>query len=76
MLEDKQAWRGDTVLAVPPRGTSQRCAECSDVDAANRVQQSLFSCKRCGHSSHADINAAQNILAAGQADRCNAYSPL
>jgi len=67
--EDKQAWRGDTVLAVSPRDTSQRCAECSDADAANRVQQTLFSCKMCGQSYHAAINAARNILAAGQADK-------
>jgi len=76
MLEYKQAWRGGTVLAVFPRYTSQRCAACGYVDAANRVQQALFSCKVCGHSYHADINAARNILAAGQTDRLNAYSPL
>lgn len=76
MLAYKQAWRGGEVIAVPPRYTSQTCAVCGAVDAANRPTQALFSCRACGHTTHADINAACNILAAGQADRLNASSPL
>jgi putative transposase len=73
MLGYKQAWRGGEVSAVHPRSTSQRCAEGGHVSAKNRVQQALFSCQACGYSYHADINAAQNILALGQGERLNAY---
>jgi putative transposase len=75
LLEYKQLWRGGKVIAVNPRYTSQRCAVCGDISAKNRVQQALFSCESCGHSYHADVNAAQNILALGQGERLNACSP-
>jgi len=74
LLTYKQAWRGGEVIAVNPRYTSQRCAVCGHVSAKNRVQQVLFSCQTCGHSYHADVNAARNILALGQGERLNAYA--
>ncbi len=57
------------VLAVNPRHTSQRCAECGYVAAENRVTQAEFHCLACSHEAHADVNAAQNILRAGLALR-------
>ncbi len=75
LLTYKQAWRGGEVIAVNPRYTSQRCAVCGHVSAKHRVQQVLFSCQTCGHSYHADVNAARNILALGQGERLNACSP-
>jgi putative transposase len=75
LLTYKQVWRGGKVIPVNPRYTSQRCSACGYIAAANRVQQALFSCGACGYSYHADVNAARNILAAGQADRLNAFSP-
>jgi len=75
MLRYKQAWRGGEVMVVTPRYTSQRCAECGYVSATNRVHQALFSCQACGYSYHADVNAARNILALGQGERLNAFSP-
>jgi putative transposase len=74
LLTYKQAWRGGEVITVNPRYTSQRCAACGHVSAKNRVQQALFCCQACGHSYHADVNAAQNILALGQGERLNACS--
>ncbi|MEX0387390.1 RNA-guided endonuclease InsQ/TnpB family protein [Spiribacter onubensis] len=66
-LEYKQAWRGGMVVAVPPQYTSQQCSVCGHVEAANRPTQSRFECVACGHTAHADVNAARNILAAGHA---------
>ena len=66
-LDYKQAWRGGLVIAINPRNTSRACACCGHVAAENRMSQARFECVECGHSENADINAAQNILAAGHA---------
>lgn len=67
VLSAKAESAGRKVIAVNPRHTSQRCAECGHVAAGNRVTQAEFRCTRCGHHSHADFNAARNILRAGLA---------
>jgi putative transposase len=72
MLEYKQVWRGGEVIAVAPQYTSQKCAECGHVSPQNRVSQAVFSCVACGHTDHADVNAARNVLAAGLVERLNA----
>jgi putative transposase len=74
MLEYKQLWRGGEVIAVNPRYTSQLCPQCDYVSPKNRPQQALFSCEQCGYSYHADVVAAQNILARGHRERLNAYA--
>ena len=66
-LEYKQAWRGGMVIAIDPRNTSRTCADCGHVSAENRKTQAAFLCVHCGHVADADVNAAQNILAAGHA---------
>ena len=50
---------------VNPAYTSQRCCRCGQVDRASRRSQSAFHCTSCGYQAHADLNAAQNILACG-----------
>jgi putative transposase len=67
ILRAKAEEAGRTVIAVNPRHTSQTCNECGHVDAGNRVVQAEFRCLACGHSSHADVNAARNVLGAGLA---------
>jgi putative transposase len=67
VLSAKAESAGRTVIAVNPRHTSQRCAECGHVAAGNRVTQAEFRCRACGHQAHADVNAARNILRAGLA---------
>ncbi len=66
-LEYKQAWRGGEVLAVTPKNTSRTCPRCAHVAAENRQTQSRFACVACGCTHNADLNAAENILAAGHA---------
>jgi putative transposase len=67
VLSAKAESAGRKVIAVSPRHTSQRCAECGHVAAGNRVIQAEFRCLGCGHEAHADVNAARNILRAGLA---------
>lgn len=66
-LEYKQTWCGGIVVAVDPRNTSRACPACGHVAKENRTTQSRFECVHCGHTAHADVNAAVNILAAGHA---------
>lgn len=66
-LEYKQTWCGGIVVAVDPRNTSRACPACGHVAKENRSTQSRFECVHCGHTAHADVNAAVNILAAGHA---------
>lgn len=60
-LEYKGKWAGVAVEAVNPAYTSQTCAQCGHVAAENRQTQSAFACVKCGHTAHADVNAARVI---------------
>jgi putative transposase len=59
----KAALRGVRLVLVDPRHTSQTCSQCEHCDKANRVSQSVFRCKHCGFSTHADLNGALNVRA-------------
>ena len=48
---------------VDPKYTSQMCSQCEHVERGNRSSQAEFRCRQCGHSAHADCNAALNIRA-------------
>ena len=65
VLRAKAESAGRVVVEVNSRYTSQRCAECGHIAKDNRVSQAVFKCLSCGHSAHADVNAAVNILRAG-----------
>lgn len=65
MLDYKAALAGVTVVAVDPRGTSQRCYACGHIASENRKSQAVFCCVVCGHRDNADTNAARNILDRG-----------
>ncbi len=58
-LTYKAARRNKLVLRVPAAYSSQECAECGHVDAANRPSQAEFRCTACGHRDNADHNAAR-----------------
>lgn len=60
-LEYKAKLAGVKLVAVDPSYTSQMCSRCGYVSRSNRPAQSKFSCKACGFSAHADVNAACNI---------------
>lgn len=61
-LEYKAPKFGSEVRLVPAPYTSQRCAECGLIDPKNRLGGGReFACVFCGHTDHADRNAALNI---------------
>ncbi|MGQ9768887.1 MAG: RNA-guided endonuclease InsQ/TnpB family protein [Anaerolineae bacterium] len=60
-IEYKARLAGVPVVLVDPKHTSQQCARCGHIEKANRRNQSEFLCRACGHTAHADVNAAQNI---------------
>jgi putative transposase len=65
-LEYKCRWHGSVLQVVNPAYTSQKCHACQFTHAANRHSQADFVCGNCGHRANADVNAARNILEAGQ----------
>jgi putative transposase len=60
-LTDLEDRFGITSTEVNPAYSSQTCNACGYVDKRNRRSQSRFSCLWCGHTQHADLNAALNI---------------
>jgi putative transposase len=67
ILRAKAEDAGRTWIEVDPRHTSDGCESCGHAAAGNRVTQSEFVCRACGHSAQADEHAARNILRAGLA---------
>ena len=55
------------VFEVNPSYTSITCSKCGHVDKQSRCKQT-FCCTSCGHSDHADVNAARNIATKGTAN--------
>ena len=60
-LAYKARMHGVKLEQVDPRHTSQRCFACGHIERANRKSQEMFLCCVCGHTAHADVNAAKNI---------------
>lgn len=65
MIAYKLGERGGRLVLVPPQHSSQECAECGHVAPENRLTRDLFRCVACGHSKHADVNAAEVVLRRG-----------
>ena len=75
-LEYKSSWRMGKVVKVNPKHTSQRCNVCGHTQKENRKGKH-FACISCGQKEDADINAAKNILVAGQAmSACGEIRPV
>ena len=74
-IEDKAATCNVVVVAVDARHTSATCHRCGTIDPRSRESQARFNCRHCGHQAHADINAANNILAAGLAVTARGGTP-
>jgi putative transposase len=59
--------RGGMLIKINPAYTSQECSACGVIDKASRESQASFACRHCGHTAHADVNAALNILSRSSA---------
>ena len=57
--------QGKLVIEVPAFYSSQECGSCGHIHQDNRVSQSEFVCQSCGHTDHADHNAAKVIAGRG-----------
>ena len=64
MVDRFVQYKAVDIIRVPARNTSRACAECGHVEADNRKAEA-FRCRACGHTDHADANAARNILNLG-----------
>jgi hypothetical protein len=64
-LPEQLAWgaakRGVRARKVKSAYSSQECQRCHYVAHQNRPTQQTFCCRVCGHTTHADVNAAENL---------------
>jgi putative transposase len=68
MLEYKAAWYGREVIAVDRWFPSSKlCSACGTLADKMPLNVRTWTCNGCGVSHDRDVNAARNLLAAGQA---------
>ena len=72
-LEEKAPGR---IEKINPAYSSQICHACGHRAADNRESQAVFRCRACGHTDHADVNAAKNIAAGRAVTARGALHPL
>ncbi|RIV16378.1 transposase, partial [Alicyclobacillaceae bacterium I2511] len=67
-LEYKATWYGRTVVKIDKfYPSSKRCYDCGHIVSKMPLHIRKWTCPNCGETHDRDINAAQNILAAGLA---------
>jgi len=64
-LRYKAEYAGRDIVEVNPRNTSKMCSDCGEL-VEKTLSNRIHKCK-CGLSIDSDVNAAKNILRAGQA---------
>jgi putative transposase len=67
-LEYKAVWYGRTLVAIDKwHPSSKRCFDCGHMLGSLTLDTRWWTCPQCGRVHDRDVNAAQNILAAGLA---------
>ena len=66
-LLGKARYTGTRIVKINPAYTSQTCNASEQVDPKSRESQAVFRGTACGFRCNADVNAANNVLAAGLA---------
>jgi putative transposase len=67
-LEYKAEWYGRTLVKIDTfYPSSKRCSHCGHILGSLTLDIRFWTCPACGTSHDRDINAARNVLAAGQA---------
>jgi putative transposase len=61
LLTYKAQRAGVVLVVVDAKNSSRECSVCGHTHKSNRPTQSLFRCRSCGYTTHADLNAAQNL---------------
>ncbi|MEU2664438.1 RNA-guided endonuclease TnpB family protein [Micromonospora sp. NPDC007220] len=70
MLEYKAAWYGRTVIAIDRfYPSSKTCSACGRINTKLTLGVRVWTCPSCDTTHDRDVNAANNILAAGLAER-------
>lgn len=68
-LTYKAATAGVGLLAAPRfYPSSKTCASCGAVRPKLSLDERIFSCEACGHTSDRDVNAARNLAAWGETE--------
>jgi len=68
LLEYKSSWSGRTLVGIDRwYPSSKRCSNCGHVVEEMGLRVRRWNCPECGSPHDRDVNAAQNILAAGLA---------
>lgn len=62
-LDHKMSASGTALMYVPAAFSSLECRNCGHSVKENRKSQAEFQCASCGHQDHADLQAANTILA-------------
>lgn len=62
-LDHKTSASGTALIAVRAAFSSLECRNCGHSVKENRKSQAEFQCVKCGHQDHADLQAANTILA-------------
>jgi putative transposase len=72
LLESKALMYGRTVNVISTwEPTSQRCSACGELGGKKPLNIRAWTCLHCGAEHDRDINAANNIAAAGQVEAQN-----
>jgi putative transposase len=73
LVEEKATYHGRYFARIGRfEPTSQVCSACGVRNGPKPLAVRTWACAECGITHDRDVNAARNILAAGQADRLNA----